>query len=283
MGAGHLTKSWRRSCGDPEREGTRARRPVYRDSRRPRGVPTLKPGSHLPTARTVRPSFGVPPGRVLFCTHGRSAERHGRLRTIYILAARWFYAGSWVQIRPVRRRRRVCSANCFLRGPFVPPLNDASGASWPPHCEAEPPTSGSCGVSERLGITLRHEPEEMWRGTSVWDAPLCVRSSMKCVRRYGRLVLHCFICKPPLRMEEIAEEFQQSVELPTLSGAVDGSTSYPEPALSWVLIFQLQRTFSTILMGVSRSAYRFIYLDVGSYGREHDGIVVAQSTCWQGH
>ncbi|KAG0709984.1 hypothetical protein GWK47_023724 [Chionoecetes opilio] len=60
-------------------------------------------------------------------------------------------------------------------------------------------------------------------------------------------------------------------------GAVDGKPIHIQKSALGSSYSNDKSTFSTILMGVADAAYRFIYLDVDSYDREHDGIIFAES------
>ncbi|KAG0712999.1 Protein ALP1-like [Chionoecetes opilio] len=140
------------------------------------------------------------------------------------------------------------------------------------------------GVSERLGITLRYLATDMSqrdvaRHFCVGRATVCkiIQEVCQAIWEVGAPL---FMAKPTTEdWKKIAEEFNNQWNFPHCLGAVDGKHIHiQKPALSGSLYFNYKRTFSTILMGVADAAYRFIYLDVGSYGREHDGSVFAQST-----
>lgn len=63
------------------------------------------------------------------------------------------------------------------------------------------------------------------------------------------------------------------------SGAIDGKHVHiQKPTLSGSTCFNYKRTFSAVMMAVADAPYRFIYLDVGAYGWEHDASIFAQST-----
>ncbi|KAG0700700.1 Protein ALP1-like [Chionoecetes opilio] len=142
------------------------------------------------------------------------------------------------------------------------------------------------GVSERLGITLRY----LATGMSQRDVArhFCVGRATVC--KIIQEVCQAIWRGPLAGGTASVQESQETVpaagqvgvvgtELCVTVCAVDGKHIHiQKPALSGSLYFNYKRTFSTILMGVADAAYRFIYLDVGSYGREHDGSVFAQST-----
>ena len=68
------------------------------------------------------------------------------------------------------------------------------------------------------------------------------------------------------------------IVLKSFSGAIDGKhVEIQAPKLSGSTFFNYKRSFSTILMAVCDEDYCFTFIDVGSYGKEHDASVFAQS------
>lgn len=64
-----------------------------------------------------------------------------------------------------------------------------------------------------------------------------------------------------------------------MTGAIDGKhIRIQNPALCGSQYFNYKSYFSTVLLAVADATYRFVYIDVGSYGKEHDASVFTQST-----
>ncbi|KAK3893361.1 hypothetical protein Pcinc_002795 [Petrolisthes cinctipes] len=83
---------------------------------------------------------------------------------------------------------------------------------------------------------------------------------------------------PADHWKRVAEEFNIRWNFPNCLGAIDGKhIQIKKPALSGSTYFNYKRTFSTVLMAVADVSYKFLYVDVGAYGREHDASIFAQS------
>ena len=50
---------------------------------------------------------------------------------------------------------------------------------------------------------------------------------------------------------------------------------------SWVTVLQLQTFFSVVLQGVADSESRFIFIDIGAYGKQSDGGTFSASTLYR--
>ncbi|KAK3883774.1 hypothetical protein Pcinc_011899 [Petrolisthes cinctipes] len=62
------------------------------------------------------------------------------------------------------------------------------------------------------------------------------------------------------------------------AGTIDGKHIHiQKPTPTGSLYFNYKKTLSTILMAVADASYRFIFHEVGVYGRENDASVFAQS------
>lgn len=82
--------------------------------------------------------------------------------------------------------------------------------------------------------------------------------------------------------EDIANGFQSKANFPHCLGAVDGKhIRIIKPAKSGSMFFNYKEYFSFVLLAVVDSDYRFIYISVGSYGKECDSAILKDSTFWQ--
>lgn len=70
---------------------------------------------------------------------------------------------------------------------------------------------------------------------------------------------------------DISLEFKKKWNFPNVVGAIDGKhVRIKSPANSTSVFFNYKDFFSVILMAVVDASYKFIGIDVGSYGREGD-------------
>ncbi len=89
-------------------------------------------------------------------------------------------------------------------------------------------------------------------------------------------------CIPPLtnkRWLEIADGFQKRTSFPHCIGAVDGKhIRLKNPFHSGSLFYNYKNYFSISLLAIADSNYCFIYVDVGSYGKDSDSTNFQNST-----
>lgn len=87
---------------------------------------------------------------------------------------------------------------------------------------------------------------------------------------------------PPLTqqdLEEKAKEFALKWDFPNCSGAIDGKhIRIMCPNNSSSLFYNYKGFFSVVLLAVVDANYKFIYIDVGSYGKEGDAGIFERST-----
>lgn len=81
-------------------------------------------------------------------------------------------------------------------------------------------------------------------------------------------------CFPPFteaRWNDIATGFFQQADFPNCLGAFDGKhIRVIKPVHSGSLFYNYKNYFSIILMAVADASYNFLFVDIGSYGRDSD-------------
>ncbi|XP_060806382.1 uncharacterized protein LOC132903079 [Amyelois transitella] len=74
--------------------------------------------------------------------------------------------------------------------------------------------------------------------------------------------------------EEIAADFDKKANFPNCIGAVDGKhIRIRSPPKSGSLFFNYKGYNSIVLLAIVDSKYRFIYVDIGAYGKESDSTI----------
>ncbi|XP_023945469.2 uncharacterized protein LOC112051172 [Bicyclus anynana] len=74
--------------------------------------------------------------------------------------------------------------------------------------------------------------------------------------------------------EEIAADFNKKANFPNCIGAVDGKhIRVRSPPKSGSLFFNYKGYNSIVLLAIVDSKYRFIYVDIGAYGKESDSTI----------
>ncbi|XP_030757115.1 protein ANTAGONIST OF LIKE HETEROCHROMATIN PROTEIN 1-like [Sitophilus oryzae] len=122
-------------------------------------------------------------------------------------------------------------------------------------------TFGTIAMSYRLGETTVREIvyqvcEEIWRVLSPKFLPVPNKEKWK----------------------NVAEEFQRKWNFPNCVGALDGKHVITDkPPNSGSRYFNYKKSFSIILLALVDANYRFLAIDVGSYGRNSDGGVFSSS------
>lgn len=92
-------------------------------------------------------------------------------------------------------------------------------------------------------------------------------------------------CIPELskeKFESIASDFEKNANFPHCIGAVDGKhIRIICPTRSGSMYFNYKAYYSVVLMAVADAKYRFVYVNVGSFGKDCDSSIFKQSTLWQ--
>lgn len=82
--------------------------------------------------------------------------------------------------------------------------------------------------------------------------------------------------------EDIALRFERKANFPHCIGAVDGKhIRILKPAKSGSMFFNYKEYYSFVLMAIVDSEYRFIFISVGSYGKECDSTILKDSIFWK--
>lgn len=79
-------------------------------------------------------------------------------------------------------------------------------------------------------------------------------------------------------LENIANEFMTSWNFPNVIGCLDGKHIRIKcPDNSGALYFNYKKYFSIVLQALAGPDYRFIFIDIGAYGKESDGGIFQRS------
>lgn len=92
-------------------------------------------------------------------------------------------------------------------------------------------------------------------------------------------------CIPELteeRLKEIAKQYEYKANFPHCIGAMDGKhIRMIKPNNSGSLFFNYKEFFSIVLFAVVDADYKFIYIDVGAYGKECDSTIFQNSSLFE--
>lgn len=94
-------------------------------------------------------------------------------------------------------------------------------------------------------------------------------------------VLHPIYLKFPTENEwiSVADNFFRIWNFPNCLGSIDGKhVMLQAPAQSGSLFFNYKKHFSLVLLAVCDATYQFTMVDIGAYGSQSDGSVLANST-----
>ena len=77
----------------------------------------------------------------------------------------------------------------------------------------------------------------------------------------------------------IAKKFREKLNFPNCVGAIDGKhVTIKAPGNSGSLFYNYKGTFSLVLLAIADANLKFIYIEVGAYGKNIDGGIFANST-----
>lgn len=83
-------------------------------------------------------------------------------------------------------------------------------------------------------------------------------------------------------IEQIAEDFDKKTNFPNCMGALDGKhIRICSPAHSRSLFYNYKGYNSIVLLALVDSKYRFVYVDIGAYGRECDSTIFQNTKLYE--
>lgn len=82
--------------------------------------------------------------------------------------------------------------------------------------------------------------------------------------------------------ETVADGFEEKANFPHCIGAVDGKhIRIVSPINSGSMYFNYKDYHSVVLMGIADSNYRFVFVHIGSYGKDCDSSIFKQTDFWK--
>lgn len=101
-----------------------------------------------------------------------------------------------------------------------------------------------------------------------------VRSVFRAIRKHMMSVY--LMQKTTSELYQISKEFERMWDFPNVVGAIDGKhVRIKCPPNSTSVFFNYKDFYSVVLMAIVDASYRFIGVDIGSFGREGDaGIII---------
>ncbi|XP_046863139.1 protein ALP1-like [Xenia sp. Carnegie-2017] len=116
-------------------------------------------------------------------------------------------------------------------------------------------------IKQRLVVTLRYLATEKF--DAIWKA---LRDE------YLKLP------KSEREWHGVAEEFLQEWGFPHCIGAIDGKhVNIDCPKNAGSLFYNYKNYHSTVIMAICDAKYRFLFVDIGSYGRNNDAAIFSQT------
>lgn len=82
--------------------------------------------------------------------------------------------------------------------------------------------------------------------------------------------------------ETVAEEFKRRAHFPMCLGAIDGKhirvQNFPK---SGSMFFNFKKFYSIVLLGIADSHYKFLFVDIGAYGKDCDSAILQATSFWE--
>lgn len=92
----------------------------------------------------------------------------------------------------------------------------------------------------------------------------------------------CFPALTEEKWREIADGFQRLCQFPNCIGAIDGKhVRIRKPKMSGSLYHNYKNYFSVVLLALCDANYTFIYIDVGSFGKDSDSAIFQRSSFYK--
>lgn len=80
------------------------------------------------------------------------------------------------------------------------------------------------------------------------------------------------------KLRQVAEKFYNKTGMPNCVGAIDGKhCTIQAPPNSGSLYFNYKKQFSLVLLAVCDAECNFLYVNIGAFGSESDGIIIYKS------
>jgi len=87
---------------------------------------------------------------------------------------------------------------------------------------------------------------------------------------------------PPMTEDmwkDTAAKFEQRANFPHCLGAIDGKhICIIKPSVTGSQHFNYKHYFSVVLLAIVDSNYKFVYVDIGSFGKDTDSSIFKNST-----
>ncbi|KAJ4436410.1 hypothetical protein ANN_19043 [Periplaneta americana] len=136
---------------------------------------------------------------------------------------------------------------------------------------------------EKLCVTLRYLGSgcyiiDLHYSYRIGHSTLCTIIRKVCKAIWDRLLQECIPKFCTEKWLQIAERFEKRANFPNCLGALDGKhVRIVKPTKTGSLCHNYKNYFSIVLFAIADSNYEFLYIDVGSFGRESDCTIFETS------